>query len=75
MFQNLLKDEAALKIQLFSSASSYNSFSFFISKIHFPDNKFPIKLAPETPKTFCSFVSFLVVLVTPLSIILESPRA
>ena len=31
VFQSFLKDGAALKIPLFSSASSYNSFSFFIS--------------------------------------------
>ena len=32
VFQSLLKDETALKIPLLSSVSSYNSFSFFISR-------------------------------------------
>ena len=42
---------------------------------------FPHKLAPEVPNNvpknypFCSFVSFLIVLVTPFSKILESTRA
>ena len=65
-FQNLLKDEAALKIPLFSSTSSYNSFPFFIS--------WTSSYFLNHPPFFC-FVLFLVVLVTPFSKILESPRA
>ena len=98
VFQNLLKDEAVLKTQSFSSASSYNPSSFFISRtrsynsfsfflfpeaaltIPFPAYKFPKKLAPKVPNNilknlpFCSFDSFLIVLVTPFSEILESSR-
>ena len=50
-------------------------------KIPFPVNKFPHKLAPKVPNNilknppFCSFVSFLIVLVTVFSKILESSRA
>ena len=48
--------------------------------IPFPVNTFPNKLAPKVPHNilknpFCSFVSFLIVLVTPFSKILESSRA
>ena len=49
--------------------------------IPFPTNKFPNKLAPNAlinklkNPPFCSFVSFLVVLVTLFSKILESSRA
>ena len=53
VLQNLLKDETALKIPLFFSTSSYNSFSVFISlpalTVSFPVNKFPNKLAPKVP--------------------------
>ena len=46
----------------------------------FPANKFSNKLAPKVPNNilknhFCSFVLFLIVLVTPFSQILESSRA
>ena len=46
--------------------------------IPFLANKFPNKLAPEVPNNifknphFCSIVSFLIVLVTPFSKIIES---
>ena len=49
--------------------------------IPFRFNKFPNKLAPKVPNrilknpTFYSFVSFLIVLVTPFNKISESPRA
>ena len=49
--------------------------------IPFPANKFSNKLAPKVPYNilknppFCSFVSFLIVLVTPFSKILESSSA
>ena len=49
--------------------------------IRFPANKFPYKLAPKVPNSilkyapFCSFVSFLIVLVSSFSKILESSRA
>ena len=50
-------------------------------RIRFPANKFPNKLAPKVPNNilknppFYSFVSFLIVLVTPFSKMLESSRA
>ena len=50
-------------------------------KIPFPVNKFPNKLAPKVPNNilknppFCSFVSFVIVLVTPFNKILEFSRA
>ena len=49
--------------------------------ILFPVNKFPNKPAPKVPNNilknrhFCSFVSFLIVLVTPFHKILEFSRA
>ena len=49
--------------------------------IPFPANKFPNKVAPKVPNnvlknpSFCSFVSFLIVLVTPYSKMLEFLRA
>ena len=49
--------------------------------IPFPANKFPNKLAPKVPNkmlknpSFCYFVSFLIVSVTPFSEMLESSRA
>ena len=49
--------------------------------IPFAANKFPNKLAPKASNNilknlpFCSFVSFLIVLVTPFSKKLESSRA
>ena len=49
--------------------------------IPFRVNKFPNKLAPKVPNrilknpTFYSFVSFLIVLVTPFNKIFESSRA
>ena len=49
--------------------------------ISFPVNKLPNKLAPKIPNImlknppFYSFVSFLIVLVTPFSKMLESSRA
>ena len=85
VFQNLLKDETVLKIPLRTSTSSFNSFSFLFPEpaltIPFPVNKFPNKLAHKVPNNTLknpplgSFVSFLIVLVTPFSKILESSRA
>ena len=49
--------------------------------IPFPYNKFPNKLAPKVPNNilqnppFYSFISFLIVLVTPFRKMLESSRA
>ena len=50
-------------------------------RIPFPVKKFSIKVAPKVPNNilknppFCSFVSFLIVLVTPFIKILEFSRA
>ena len=49
--------------------------------VHFPDNKLPNKDAPKVPNNilrnppFCSFVSFLIVLVTPFNKIFQSSKA
>ena len=81
VFQNLLKDEATLKVPIFSSAISYNSFSFFDAWINsynpVPAKRFLNKEPNNRPKNrlFYSFVSFLIVLVTPFNKILESWRA
>ena len=56
-------------------------FSEPVLTIFFPAKKFPNKLAHKVPNNmlknypFCSFASFLIVLVTPFSKILESSRA
>ena len=85
VFQNLLKDEAALKIQSFPVPALTIRFPFLQPElaltIPFPANKFPNKLGPKVPyiilknPPFCSFVSFLIVFATLFSKILESSRA
>ena len=68
-------DEAALKIPFFCEGRQEPALT-----ITFPV-KFPNKVAPKVPNDifenppFCSFASFLIVLVTPFSKILESSRA
>ena len=73
------------KSQSFPVPALTISFHFFLPEpaltISFPANRFPNKLAPKVPYNmlknphFCSFVSFLIVLVTPFNKILESSRA
>ena len=64
MFQNLLKDETALK----TLARSKSSPALILP---LPVNRFPSKVAPKVPNyisknpPFYSFASFLVVLLTP----------
>ena len=76
VFQNLLKDEAALKISFFPFLIPETALA-----IPFPVNKFPNRLAPKVTNNMlknppsCSFVSFLIVSVTHFSKILESSRA
>ena len=66
-----------MKTYFISVTRSSNSFSFLFSEqaltIYFPDNKFPSKIDPKVPTfvrrnpPFCSFVSLLIVSVTPLN--------
>ena len=85
VFQNLLEDEVVLKTHCFPRSALTIYFPFLFLKpalaILFPANKFPNKLAPKVSNyilknpPFRSFVSFIIVLVTPFSKILESSRA
>ena len=73
------------KFYCFPEAALTIPFPFLFTEpaltIPFPANKFPNKLAPKVPNNifknppFCSFVTFLIVLVTHFSKILESSRA
>ena len=66
MWWNILKDMVELE--------------FSLVKVPFPVKRFPNKDAPKVPNSinkkppFCSFVSFLIVLLTPFNKIFESSK-
>ena len=78
VFQSLLRDEAVLKIPFFFFQEWLPVSALTVPC---PVDKFPNKLAPKVPNNilksppFYSFVSFLIILVTPFSKKFESSSA
>ena len=76
----MLKDEAALKFVFFLPSPALIIHSPALT-VPFPVNKFPNKDAPKMPNNIlrkpllCSFVSFLIVSVTPFNKIPECSKA
>ena len=76
----LLKDVVELGLFLFEETQPALAIPSPSLIVPFPVNKFPCKDAPKVPKSIdkkpfsCSFVSFLIILVTPFSRIFESSK-